>query len=307
MLQPGKLMQKVGIMIQTLAGKFIPMQAGDRIPTIEDLTREYKLSRGTIQTALNLLQEDQAVQFQARGHMGTFITAIDRPKLLELSGIKTVVGVMPLPYSKKYEGLATGLYTTLQDKGLSVALAFMHGSNYRLDGLLQGRYDFAVMSQLTAQYYIERGENISVIENFGKFTYVGKHVLLTRDDYAGAFENCKVGIDHSSVDQKTLTQSFFAGKQVEYVPLIYSQIVPFLSMGRIDAAVWNLDDIDLAGNHLRFELLDKKKINLVDTEAVIVCKKDDPRIDQIIRQLLEKDKVLEIQKSVIEGKILPKY
>ena len=306
-MQAGKLMQKVGIIVQTLAGRFIPLQIGDRISTIEELTVEYKISRGTIQAALNLLQEDGAIAFQPRGHMGTFVTEIDRPKLLELSGIKTIVGVMPLPYSKKYEGLATGLYTSLQDKGLSVALAFMHGSNYRLNGLLEGRYDFAVMSQLTAQYYVERGENISVLENFGRFTYVGKHVLLTREDCKENFENCRVGIDYSSVDQKMLTQSFFAERQVEYVPLIYSQIVPFLSTGKIDAAVWNLDDIDLTGNHLRFKTLDEKKINIVDTEAVIVCKKDNLRICQIIRQMLEKEKVLEVQKSVIDGEILPKY
>ncbi|OCN03102.1 hypothetical protein A7X67_03870 [Clostridium sp. W14A] len=300
-------MQKVGIIVQILAGRFISVQIGERIPTVEEFTREYEVSRGTIQTALTLLQEDRAISFQPRGHMGTFVKAINRPKLLELSGIKTVVGVMPLPYSKKYEGLATGLYTALQEKGLSAALAFMHGSNYRLNGLLEDRYDFAVMSFLTAKYYIDRGEPIEILENFGRYTYVGKHVLLLRDDFQGDYENCRVGIDHSSVDQKTLTQQFFAEKNVEYVPLIYSQIVPFLSIGKIDAAVWNLDDIDLAGNHLRYEPLDEKGINIVDTEAVLVCKKDNLRISQIIQELLEKDRVLEIQKDVIDGKVLPKY
>lgn len=306
-MQTGKLMQKVGITVQSLSGGFISAQVGDRIPTVEEFAQQHKVSRGTVQAALAMLQEEHAISFQARGHMGTYVTDVNRPKLLEVSGIKTIVGVMPLPYSKKYEGLATGLYTSLQESGLSVALAFMHGSNYRLDGLLEDRYDFAVMSFLTAKYYVDRGENIEILANFGKFTYVGKHVLLLRDNYCGNYENCRVGIDHSSVDQKTLTQQFFAGKRVEYVPLIYSQIVPFLSIGKIDAAVWNLDDIDLAGNHLRFEPLDEKKINIVDTEAVVVCKKENLRISEIIRELLEKERVLEIQKGVVDGKILPKY
>lgn len=306
-MQNGKLMQKVGIMVQSLAGQFISLQIGDRIPTVEELARQNVVSRGTVQTALTLLHEDGAVTFQPRGHMGTFVTFIDKLKLLALSGIKTVVGVMPLPYSKKYEGLATGLYTALQEKGLSVALAFMHGSNYRLNGLLEDRYDFAVVSFLTARYYVDRGENIEILQNFGRFTYVGRHVLLLRDDFKGDYDHCRVGIDHSSVDQKTMTQQFFAEKNVEYVPLIYSQIVPFLAIGKIDAAVWNLDDIDLRRNHLRFEPLDDKKINIADTEAAIICKKKNLRISYILRDLLGPARVLEIQKDVIEGKVLPKY
>jgi hypothetical protein len=306
-MQEVKLMQKVGIIVQKLASKFISMEIGDRIPTIEKFTEEYGTSRGTVQTALNLLHEDKAVGLQPKGHLGTFIIEIDRVKLLEISGIKTIVGVMPLPYSKKYEGLATGIYTALQSNGLNVALAFMHGSNYRLNGLLEDRYNFGVMSQFTAEYYADRGENIAIVENLGKFTYVGKHVLLTRDNYEGNFENGKVGLDNSSVDQRTLTLSYFADKNVEYVPLIYSQFVPLISTGKIDAAIWNLDDIDLVGNHLRYETIDKKQINIIDTEAVIVCKKDNVQIYQLLKRLLDKEKILQIQKQVISGEIMPKY
>lgn len=301
------LMQKVGIVVQLLSRKFISLEVGDRIPTIEECVEEFDSSRGTIQTALNMLQEDKAISLRPKGHMGTFVTEIDRVKLLEISGIKTIVGVMPLPYSKKYEGLATGIYSTLQENGLNAALAFMHGSNYRLNGLLEERYDFAIMSQLTAQYYLDRGENIDIVENFGEFTYVGKHVLLTREDYHGNFENCKVGIDHSSVDQKTLTLSFFADKNVKYVPLIYSQIVPFIDAGNIDAAIWNLDDIDLVGNHLRYETLDQKQISIIDTNAVVVCKKGNTQVFQILKRMLEREKVLRIQKAVVSGKVMPKY
>lgn len=306
-MQQGKLMQKVGIMVQKLAGRFISFEVGDRIPIIDKMTKEYGTSRGTIQAALQLLQDDKAVKLQAKGHMGTYITEIDRVKLLEISGIKTVVGVMPLPYSKKYEGLATGIYSTLQENGLNSALAFMHGSNYRLNGLLEDRYDYAVMSQLTAQYYVEKGENITIIENLGKYTYVGKHVLLMRDDFDGDFQNCKIGIDHSSVDQKTLTLSYFSDKKVEYIPLIYSQIVPYITSGVIDAAIWNLDDIDLKGNHLKFETIENKRINIVDTEAVIICKKENTQIYQILKRILNKEEILKIQKDVIDGKIMPKY
>ena len=306
-----KLMQRVGIVTTKLAGKFFSMEVDDRIETIDDLSRGFATSRGTVQTALSILQEEKAVQLLSRGQLGTYIVGIDRLKLLEIAGFKNMVGVMPLPYSKKYEGLATGICATFEKSGLNAALAFMRGSNNRLKGLQENRYDFAVISQLTAQYYIDRGENIQVVENFGKFSYVGRHVLLLREDDpcrgSDEFDGYKVGIDSSSIDQKTLTVDFFEGKKVDYIPLIYSQIVPFLRLGKIDAAVWNLDDIDLVGNHLSYRSLDNRRLNIVDTEAVIVCLKENEIAYQILKRMLNRQEVLQYQKEVLDGKIMPRY
>lgn len=306
-----QLMQKVGIITQKVAMAFFPLKEGERIPTIDELSHRLKASHGTIQAAFQLLKEDRAVELNSRGHLGTFLTYIDRLKLLEIAGFKTMVGVMPLPYSKKYEGLATGIYTTLERHGLHAALAFMRGSNNRLKGLEEKRYDFAVLSQLTAQYYIDRGENIRIVENFGKFTYVGRHVLLLREDdparESDRFEGYKIGVDSSSVDQKTLTKEFFGEKDVEYIPLVYSQIVPFLRMKKIDAAVWNLDDIDLAANHLAYRALDNRRLNIVDTEAVVVCLSENGFVYQILKTMLDRREVLDCQKGVLSDEIMPKY
>jgi hypothetical protein len=306
----GKLMQKVGIITQKAATRLVYYEEGDRIPTVGEFSNEIGASQGTMQAALSLLQEEKAVTLLSKGHLGTFITAIDRIKLLEIAGLKTIVGVMPLPYSKKYEGLATGIFVVLEENGLDVALAFMRGSNNRLRGLEEGRYDFAVMSQLTAQYYIDAGENIRIIKTFGGYSYVGKHVLLMRDDSSGNmdnFDNCKVGIDNSSVDQKTLTMNYFANKNVEYVPLVYSQIISYLRSGIIDAAIWNLDDIDLAGNHLHYRSLEDKNLDIGDTEAAVVCLTDNSLVYEVLKRMLDIDKVLEFQKNVLADKIMPRY
>jgi len=304
-------MQKVGIVTQKAAARFFSLEAGDRIPTVEELAKEFEASRGTTQAALSLLQEEKAVGFLSRGHLGTFVTAIDRLKLLEIAESKTMVGVMPLPYSKKYEALATGIFAALEENGLNAALAFMRGSDNRLRGLKEHRYDFAVISQFTAKYYLDRGESIYVVENFGRFSYVSEHALLIRDNDpckdSDNFDGYKVGIDASSVDQKTLTLKFFKGKKVEYVPLVYSQIVPYLRLGKVDAAVWNLDDIDLAGNHLCYRSLANKSLNIIDTEAVIICLKENELVYRILKRMLNRDAVLKYQQDVLSGTIMPRY
>lgn len=306
-----KLMQKVGIATTKLACKFFALEMWDRIPTVEELANEIDTSRGTIQTALSILQEEKAVKLVSRGHLGTYIVEIDRLKILEIADSKTMVGVMPLPYSKKYEGLATGIFASLENRGISSALAFMRGSDNRLKGLIEHRYDFAVISQLTAQYYIDRGENIRVVDNFGSYSYVDRHVLLLRDDdnckVSDDFEGYKIGIDYSSMDQKSLTTEFFKGKNVDYIPLIYSEILPALRLGRIDAAVWNVDDIDLEQNHLCCRALESRKLNIVDTEAVIVCLDDNEIAIQILKRMLDREEILQCQREVLSGNIIPRY
>lgn len=305
-VEKGKLIQKVGIITQKVAAELIALDEGDRVPTVVELSERYGVSRGTVQTAFSLLREEGAIVLQPRGHMGTFLTFLDRIKLIEFAGVQTLVGVMPLPYSKKYEGLATGIYETLQNSGLSAVLAFMHGSDHRLEGLAERRYDFAVMSQLTAQYYIDRGEPVRIVENFGHYSYVGRHVLLVREDYDKTGIH-RVGVDNTSVDQKTLTRAYFGGSDVEYVPLIYNQIIHYLNTLKIDAAVWNLDDIDLVGNHLKYKLLDDRMFSVVDTEAVVICRRDNELVYHLLRRLLERESVLRYQKEVLEGKITPHY
>ncbi|MPN38329.1 hypothetical protein SDC9_185853 [bioreactor metagenome] len=91
------------------------------------------------------------------------------------------------------------------------------------------------------------------------------------------------------------------------MPLIYSQIIPFLQQGKIDAAVWNLDDIDLERNHLCYRELDNRRLNIIDTEAAIVCMKDNEIAHNILQKMLSPEQVLQYQKEVLEGTLMPRY
>lgn len=303
-----RLMQKNGITTMKLANEFINLNVGDRINTVEKYAEKYDTARGTVQSALKLLKDEKAIGLAARGHLGTFLTFIDQKKLLEFADIKTIVGVMPLPYSKLYEGLATGLYKTFSSKKLPVSIAYMRGAESRLESLLSGRYDFVVMSKLAAQHSISNGANIEIIMNFGKYTYVSEHALIFNDPSNNCIKDgMKIGIDKTSIDHYLITMNQCNGKDVELIDLAYNQIISKVLSGDIDAAVWNIDEINERKINIKYYPLENDTFNKRDTEAVIVANNNRIEIINILNKFLSVDEILKWQNKVLTGEITPNY
>lgn len=302
-----QLVHKTALAAEKLAGLLSAYHVGDRLPTIKQMSETLELARGTVQLALNYLQSCGAVEMESHGHLGTTLIMMDYPKLLKVQGIQSLVGVMPLPYSKKYEGFATGLYHSMNSGPIPTNIAFMRGSNNRLKAMLGGRYDFAVMSALAAKQYVDDQENVKIVQNFGPYTYVGRHEVLVRDDFDGNWEGIRVGIDESSMDQKNLTHCCFQSHHVEYVPLLYTQILAQLRERKIDAAVWNADDINFAMMGLSSYPIPENAIGVDDTSAVIVCAGDNQVVARAVKQALNIKEILKIQKQVETQEMIPNY
>lgn len=301
-----KLMQKIGLMASNLSTEFIQLDVDDRIPTVSFLSEKYETARGTIQSALKLLQDFKAITLESRGHLGTFITYIDYLKLLEVAGIKSLVGVMPLPYSKRYEGLATGIFNTLNNRQLSVNLAFMRGANHRLKALLDGRYDFAVTSRLTADFYLKNNEPIEIVAALGDFSYVNEHVLVVSNDESEEIKKGMiVGIDRSSIDQTSLTESYFKNYDVKYVDMSYSSFKTAIKNKEVDAAIWNKEDIE--GDEVKVIDISKEHIGISDTEAVIITASKNVILKKLFSKNLDREEVLRYQRDVLAGLIMPNY
>lgn len=301
------LMQKLGIAINALAIEFLSLKEGDRIKTVAELSDFYGTARGTIQSAVKYLKEKNAIELESRGHLGTFIKKIDYIKLLELTGIKSLVGVMPLPYSKRYEGLATGLYKVLNDGGVNTNLAFMRGSNNRLKTLEDGRYDFAITSRLTAEYYLKTGADIQIVKSFGEKTYVNEHVLMLANGFNGDFkEGTRVAIDYSSIDQYYLTERYFKELNVNYIPLNYNQVIEATLNNEVDVAIWNIDDILEKNYEVKYIHIEKEK-KCKEDEACIICMKDNLIIPVLFNRMLNGNDVVKYQNLILENKMMPQY
>lgn len=301
------LMQKRGIAVQAIARELMPLFKGDKVPTVTQLSKKTGVSRGNVQYALENLRTHGAVKLLTRGHLGTFLEDINYIRLAQVCDIRSVVGVMPLPYSKQYEGLATGLFSALNEGNIEGNIAFMRGSGNRLKQLLSGRYDFAVMSCLAYEQYLNQGENITQVMEFPPGSFVNRHVVMVGSNFDGKWADKRVGIDYSSLDQKLLTLSYFKDKEVELVPLIYSQILQFLLDGSIDAGVWNIDDIELNTNDISILEIENHTIGSKNTQASIVCRAGDTANFRLLSELLDKEKIILQQMQVVREEIVPQY
>lgn len=301
------LYSKNGLSTMALAKLFLGFEEGQKIPTVTELNDMILLARGTIQNSLKLLQDQEAIRLESRGHLGTFLKHKNVRILLEFAGITSIVGVMPLPYSKRYEGFATGIIVALENQyDVPVSMAYMRGAHNRISMLMSNRYDFAIVSKYAAIEMQKRGMNIHIVKEFGEYSYLSKHIIVFHDcNHKGIEDGMSVGIDKDSIDQSQLTLEVCKGKNVKLVPLEYNQILSKTLSGEIDAAIWNEDEVTdklIQINYQPIQISDTS-----DTEAVLVVDGSKREISILLHELINKDVVLNNQRLVLEGKITPSY
>lgn len=301
------LFSKNGIATYTIARELLRYNVGDKIPTVSDLCEKFDLARGTVQNAVKLLQRSDAIRIESKGHVGSYLVKKNTSALLEFAGIDSIVGVMPLPYSKRYEGLAYGLLVTMENHyNISASMAFMRGSKNRISMLLSNRYDFAIVSRSAAEELIAQHNNIEIVMSFGDYSYLSEHVIIFKNDKLHEIQDgMRVGIDYDSVDQRYLTEKACEGKKVEYVSVDYSRIMERVMRGEIDAAIWNKDEIN--DKFVKVNYRELKELGTTASEAVMVVSKQEAEIIPLLKNLIDPTTVVNIQKLVLEDKITPSY
>ena len=301
-----QLLKKNGIATLMMAKQFLTYSVGDRVPTVTEFSEDLKISRGTVQNSLKLLTDNKAIKCESKGHLGTYLLSKNLKILLEFANITSITGAMPLPYSKKYEGLATGLVTALENQyGIPASMAYMRGSRNRIAMLLSNRCDFAIISKFAMDDYLKTRKDIVLVKDFGLNSYLSEHVIIFHDNSKTAITNgMKVAIDPESIDQLKLTEIVCKGKKVDYVRVDYSKVLERIQDGDVDAAVWNKDGIVNKTKHFNYKSIDSCKS---DTEAVMVASTGRVDMIELLTELVDTDTVLNIQKLVEDGKITPSY
>lgn len=305
-----KLYSKNGLAAKIIAQELIELDIGDKIPRVADYSEKLNFGRGTVQSALSLLEEMKSISLEPRGHLGTFLMRKDNDLLREIAGISPLIGSMPLPYSRKYEGLATGIIESFDSVGKKLYLTYMRGGLNRIETVRTKRSDFAIVSKVTAEKVLADYPSLKIMKELGKNSYVSLHKIYLSDPNIGTVrDGMRIGVDLDSLDQKSLTFAEFEGRNVEYVYINYMQIFDMLFSKSIDAAVWNMDDRRMSSSFraIDFESPLAKEISEGTSEAVIVI--DGERENEITNKWnnVEMQRVLEIQKSVESGERLPSY
>lgn len=294
--------QKEGVVITTLARYLLGEKCGNRLKTIDELATECRSSVGLTQAALKTLESSGAIRIERRGRNGSYLVEMDNKALLTHVDINNVVCAMPLPYTRLYEGPASGLKA--QFDGIPFYYAHMRGADIRVECLLNGVYDMAVVSRLAAESYLTQ-KGLCLALELGPHTYVGEHQLICRK---GESANVKrVGLDNRSADQKIMTDVFLAIVMWNVsISLITS--LQRIVKGDVDAVIWNV----VAENELTMLGLEATPLTddsrfLQATEAVVLTRVDDYPMQQLLRAVVDKQALLAHQQRVVSGEQEPSY
>ncbi|MGW0289082.1 GntR family transcriptional regulator YhfZ [Streptomyces tuirus] len=305
-----RFLTRNGLAARQLAVLLLGQKEDTRLPRVRDLAQQLGVGNGTVQAALQLLEESEAIETVARGHLGTFLIRSDRAVLWRLSGLGTLLASMPLPYSRRYEGLATGLRAAFEEAGAPFAITFMRGAGTRAAALIEGKADLVVLSRFAADRLVEQ-HPVELVADLGPATYVGAHGLLLRHGADPDAAGLRVAVDSASEDQRMLTERAFAGREVTWVEASYMQLPDLFARGDVDATVWNLDEVH-AGLGPGVDALPlgaeiTRDLSLRNSSAAIIGRTREAQALTVVRELLDLSVVTAVQSEVLGGKRLPSY
>jgi ABC-type amino acid transport substrate-binding protein len=187
----------------------------------------------------------------------------------------------------------------------------MRGGESRIQALMDGKADFAIVSGLTAQATLDENSGLRKLIDFGPDTFVSGHkILFSKPGFTEIEDGMIVGIDQVSTDMRLLTEYECGDKKVEFVSFPYHQMLHYLNSGKIDAAIWSTDEltdrnIDVPSSRLSTQKA--KELNDINTRAILISGHSHKMLDNLLLDILCPEQIREIQTSVMSGEVAPIY
>lgn len=278
---------------------------GEKLPRMMDIARKLKTGNGTIQDAFTHLTRLGAIAVETHGSRGSELIEIDYPMLWRYAGNEWIIGSMPLPYTRRYEGLATALYSQLAASELPFNMTYQRGALLRGEMVRKGHYHYAVMSLLAAEHLCKHHPEIAIVAQLLKGSYVAEHGLISR---VPREQIQRVGVDLTSLDVILLTDDEIEGKQSwEKVPITGTQVLDLLQEELFDAFIWSSDGIQEMPDNVTFLPLqgDVHKHEIA-TQAAILALRDAP-VYHVLTSLFSPEQITLLQQEVISRRRLPRY
>lgn len=311
MLQ-GKFLTKQGETAIAVANLLTELELGARLPNISDLCVQLGVGAGTVQAALKMLEDSGEIALQPRGHQGTVITGMNRVGLWKLAKNTWISGTMPLPYTKRFEGLATALHRQFDAATVPFNISFVRGGRVRIKRLVEGRVNFAICSKMTAELARMEFPELEILFDFGTHSYIGKSGLVFSDKKDSRIrDGMKIAVDRYSYDHSHIIEMICKDYSVELVDVKYSDIFSRMEAGEVDATVWNWDELIEKYRDRKVytvEQTPKMQEFIRDSErAVLVVMGKNAGDIMLLGDIVDCDEVKAVQEEVIGGRRIPSY
>jgi hypothetical protein len=217
--------------------------AGARLATAIEYQRAIGVGSGTIQKALRRLEASRSVSVRARGHQGTFVSALDVGSLWRAAGLGAARVVMTPPGAVEGHGLAQGLRAEFRRLSVPLEFDFTRGARERLRRVERRDADLAVISQGAAASLRSAERTSFSFYDLGPDTYYAPTsiVRIARGDAdSHPPSQRRVGIDRRSFDHEALTTAEFPESEGNrYVEADFVTLPAAVLDGRIDAGLWH--------------------------------------------------------------------
>lgn len=233
--------------IRALADRFVSLAQGARLPTIQELNSEIRVGTGTLQKALTVLRDTDALELRARGHKGTFIESLDHARLWNFAGRQPLSIVLPFIDAPEFRGLSDGITRAFDRLEIRIRVDYRRGAATRLQSVADGENDLCIVSRLA----VEHSSDFSKLQEYDlcgvNYYSTGTVVLVSRKD-ANLNGRIRIGFDENSLDHSLLTQAEFLSNNERhtFVPCSYGHLISALLSGLVDCGIWHRVDLGLA-------------------------------------------------------------
>jgi hypothetical protein len=300
---PG-LFSKQGAVIVELAGALLEQQLGARTAGVVAYARAFDAGVGTVQGALEHVQHCGAARLATRGRLGSVLVAADRPLLWRIARQRPVRALVPLPYSRRLAGLATGIRAQFEAHRTDLDMRYLGGAPARLAALATERCDWVIVSR----HAFERiGAVGDVVLNLGAGSALGEPVLVLRRGISALGDGLRVGVDVHSPDHQAQVEAACRGHAVIPIAIDYARGPALLHDGTIDATIWSHEDIpaDLPG--CRIVPLAPGSWPAATSEAIVVTRPGDQACALLLADVLDAARIVQTQQAVLAFEQAPAH
>lgn len=239
--------------VRGVVNEVLARRVGDTMPTNASFKSEYGIGAGTLQRAINLLQERGAVRLTSRGHLGRTIVAIDVGQCWQAAGLDAVRLLLPPGGATEFDLLEAQLSEALTKLGIPHTVTHQRGGARRLVDVVAGAHDLTAVSWGVVDAALADGAaELGPMRRLDRGTYYadGQMVAVTRVSQVGRPKT--VAIDRDSPDHVALTLAEFPqDRGFEYVAAPFPEVPAWVARGRVDVGIWHrtatVVPLDLAG------------------------------------------------------------
>jgi len=247
----------LGSALHALAVDALARGVGEAMPTNAQYQGTHQIGAGTIQRALNLLADRDALVTTSHGHLGRRIQSLAVGPLWQLGGLAPVRLAMPPEGPAEINELQAALAQGLADLGIPHTVHHLRGGLHRLASVRMGEYDISVTSAGAAERARADAPDdrlARLTRVLDKGTYYGEGTLVcVRRSTTDPGSHARVAIDPESPDHVALTRAEFPLEEgsTEYVEVPFTSVPAAVLRNEVEVGIWHRQEsivpLDLAG------------------------------------------------------------